>query len=245
MEATKKEEQQGRIMPREDFKLLKFKVSKDGVTVTHHVNGVCPADITAIVDVKPHPDLQEKMDQLKVYMATRLGLLEGWDFARESLKKNPNYLQNAIAGHGVAKERCNVGGLTFLGTGETYGVSITGSIKTPTNGSVGLAVPKISFDKDDLGYEDEVKEICDEITNEVYNYLILRKKEQTNIEDQAEGFDNNGGVDQKTLDMFDDTKKPSDWVPGSESHDGDFDENGEREFVPDAGQLTGKSEEEE
>lgn len=219
-----KEEQQGRIMPREEFNLQKFKVTKDGLTITHHVNGLNPADITANVEVKPHPDLKEKMDKLKVYMATRLGLLEGWDFSREHLKKNPNYLQNAIAGHKTAKDRCNVNGLTFLGSGETYGVSITGSISTPINGSVGLAVPKISFDKNDLGYEDEVFEICKEITDEVYSYLILRKKEQTNVEDQSEGFDNNGGV----IDMFDEKPKT----------DGDgFDEDGERDFVPDPDQL--------
>jgi hypothetical protein len=206
------------------------------LTITHHVKGLNPADITANVEVKPHPDLKVAMDQLKVYMATRLGLLEGWDFSREHLKKNPNYLQLAIAGHKSAKERCNVSGLTFLGSGETYGVSITGSIATPTNGSVGLAVPKISFDKNDLGYEDEVLEICKEITDEVYSYLILRKKEQTNIEDQSEGFDNDGGggVD-GVIDMFDDQPKK----------DGDgFDENGERPFVPDPDQISNDDPEE-
>lgn len=224
-----KEEQQGRIMPREEFKLLKFKVAKEGLTITHHVNGTTPADITAVVESTPHPDLQEKMDQLKLYMATRLGLLEGWDFSREHLKKNPNFLQKAIAGHQVAKERCNIGGLTFLGTGETYGVSITGSVKAPTNGSVGLAVPKITFGKDDLGYEEEVKEICDEITDEVYKYLVLRKKAQTDIEDQSEGFDNKGGKQITILDE-DQNQKPLDMTNG-------FDEEGERDFVPSAEQL--------
>lgn len=228
---TKTDEQKGRIMPREDFNLLKFKVGKEGLTITHHLNGLNPSDITAVVNVKPHPDLQEKMDQLKVYMATRLGLLEGWDFSREHLKKNPNFLQKAIAGHAVAKDRCKIGGLTFLGSGETYGVSITGSIKTPTNGSVGLAVPKITFGKDELGYEDEVKEICVEITDEVYNYLILRKKEKTNIEDQADGFDNDGGVDEGVVELFDDK--------------GGFDENGERDFVPDPEQIEGSKDQEE
>lgn len=221
------EDQKGRIMPREDFNLLKFKIGKDSVTITHHLNGLNPSDITAVVNVKPHPDLQESMDQLKVYMATRLGLLEGWDFAREHCKKNQKSLTQAIEGHNLAKESCNVGGLTFLGSGETYGVSITGSIKTPKNGSVGLAVPKITFESDVLGYEDDVFEICKEITDEVYKYLILRKKEQTNIEDQSEGFDNEGGVvdiSQGVLDMSSDGR-------------GAFDENGEREFIPDPDQF--------
>lgn len=237
-----KEEQQGRNMPREEFKLLKFKVAKEGLTITHHVNGTTPADITAVVNSNPHPDLKESMDKLQLYMATRLGLLSGWDFAREHLKKNPNYLQKAIQGHKDVVKMMNVNGLTFVGSGETYGVMITGSIGVPVKGSAGLSVPKIGFDANDLGYEEEVNEICKEITDEVYKYLILRKKEQTNIEDQADGFNNDGGVDEKTLDMFE--EKPADWVPGDENNDGSFDENGERDFVPDPEQLKGSQEEE-
>ena len=114
MSSKPKEEQQGRIMPREDFKLLKFKASKDGLTITHHVNGTTPADVTAVVDAKPHPDLKTSMDKLQLYMATRLGLLTGWDFAREHLKKNPNYLQKAIEGHKQTVGMMNVNGLTFV-----------------------------------------------------------------------------------------------------------------------------------
>lgn len=221
------EEQKGRILPREDFNLMKFKLTKDGAVITHHLAGTQPQDVTAVVDVKPHPDLQKAMDQLKLYMATRLGLLGGWDFAREHLKKNPNYLQKAIAGHESAKDVCNVNGLTFLGEGETAGVSITGSIKTPKSGSVGLAVPKITFGKEDLGYEEDVLQITKEITDEVYNYLILRKKEQTDVVDQSEGFDNTGGqmsIDDGILEV-------------SQSEIDSFDENGERDFVPSEEQM--------
>lgn len=145
------DEQQGRIIPREDFHLLKFKRTKEGVWIQHHLGGPNPQTQTNDVEAKPHPDLQNVMNQLQLYMATRLGILEGWDFSREHLKKNPNYLKKAIQGHKDALERCNINGLTFLGEGETYGVTITGSIKTPKNGSVGLAVPKITFSKEDLG----------------------------------------------------------------------------------------------
>jgi hypothetical protein len=233
---SKNEEQKGRIMPREDFKLTKFKLNKDGVTITHHVNGVTSADITAIVEAEPHPDLISKMDQLKLFMASRLGLLSGWDFARDNLKKNPNALTRAIQGHKDIVKMMNVNGLTFVGSGETYGVMITGSIKVPIKGSTGLSVPKISFDGgNELGYEDDVEQICEEITDEIYNYLILRKKGQTNIEDQSEGFDNDGGLVADTIDMFKEEPKM----------DGDgFDEKGERDFVPNPEQLPGSNEEE-
>jgi len=205
-----KEEQKGRIMPREDFRLTKFKLTKDGVTITHHVNGITPADITAVCEAKPHPDFVEAVDKLKLYFATRLGLLEGWDFAREHLKKNPNYLQKAIEGHKRAIDRMNVGGFQFQGSGDTFGVSFTGSIGVPIKGSTGLTVPKITFSDDALGYEDEVCELCEEITDEVYNYLILRKKAQTDVEDQAEGFDNDGGFEDPDQSVMDFSKPEDD-----------------------------------
>lgn len=215
------EEQQGRILPREDFNLISFKINSkgDGIFIKHHLGGTDPQTQTNDVDVKPHPDLKTTIDQLKVYMATSLGLVEGWDFSREHLKKNPNYLQKAIQGHKDAVSRCNINGFSYQGDGETAGVQITGSIKTPTGGSIGMAVPKISFEKDTHGFEDEVKEICKEIEDEVYNYLILKKKEQASVEDQAEGFDNVGGfsdpaqtsiLDAQDQADFDSVLKPED-----------------------------------
>ena len=189
------EDQKGRIMPREDFNLMKFKRTKEGVSITHHVGGTNPANINADVDVQPHPDLQKKMDELQLYMATRLGLLQGWDFAREGTRKDSDLLEKAIQGHKDAVAMCNINGISFVGEGETAGVMITGSIKTPKSGSVGLAVPKISFGKEVLGYENEVEQICEEITDEIYSYLILKKKEQTDLGDQAEGFDNQGSME--------------------------------------------------
>jgi len=206
MSENSKEKQQGRILPREDFHLMSFKLSKDGVFIKHHLGGADPQTQTNDVDAKPHPDLKSTMDQLQLYMATRLGLVEGWDFSREHLKKNPNYLQKAIQGHKDAVARCNINGITFVGEGETAGVMITGSIKTPKNGSVGLAVPKIKFGDTELGYETEVEEICKEISDEIYNYLILKKKEQASVEDQAEGFDNNGNFEDPNQEAMDFSK---------------------------------------
>lgn len=187
------EEQKGRIIPFEDFHLEQFKVKKEGVFVKWHTGGTNPAINTRMVPESPHPDFREAMDALKLYMATRLGLLEGWDFSRDNIKGNPDLTKQAMEGHEEAMERCNIAGLTYSGSGETKGVAITGSFKTPVKGTVGLSVPKILFDDDSLGYEESVFELCEEVNKEVYNFLILKKKEQANIEDQAEGFDNVGG----------------------------------------------------
>lgn len=199
--AETKEKQQGRILPREDFNLQKFKFTKDGVSIKHHLGGTDPQTQSNECDWKPHPDLVEATKELRLYMASRIGLLQGWDFACEACREDWDNLEKAKSGHEETIERMNVNGLTFLGEGETLGVTITGSIKTPTSGSIGLAVPKITFSKEELGIEEDVEAICEKITDEVYNYLILRKKEQASVEDQAEGFDNVGGVQTTILDQ--------------------------------------------
>lgn len=211
-----KDKQQGRILPREDFHLLQFKLTKEGVFVKHHLGGTNPKVQTNDCEYRPHPDLKEVCDELRLYMATRLGFLEGWDFSREHTRKDRDVLEKAIQGHKDVVERMNVNGITFKGEGETYGVSITGSFKTPKNGSVGVSVPKISFEKEELGYEEDVEAICEKVTDEIYAYLILNKKAQTNIEDQAEGFDNNGN---------------------QTSLEDDFNKDGERKFISSEEQL--------
>lgn len=88
MSNKSKEEQQRRVMPLSAFDLKKAKITKDGVDVTHHETGTDAGEITKSGEVQPHPDLQDALDGLKLYMATRLGLLTGWDHCRESLRRD-------------------------------------------------------------------------------------------------------------------------------------------------------------
>lgn len=184
--SKKKEEQQRRKLEFQHFDLKKFKITKDGVDVTHHESGNDAGEIIKKGEVQPHPDLQKTLDQLKLHFATRLGLLQGWDYSREKIKKDEDALKGAIDGHKEAVARCKIGGLTFVGEGETYGVIITGNLLTPNGGSVGLAVPKITFGLTKLGYEEDVKEICEEVKKEVYAYRFQSKKAQLDIETEIE-----------------------------------------------------------
>ena len=198
-----KEEQQGRILPREDFHLLTFKLNKgSGVMITHNLGGIDPQKQSNDCPADPHPDLINVLNELQPYMAESLGLTEGWDAWRSNNKDGLDGAEKAKNGYDATVARMNVNGITYKGdvNSEKYGVSITGSFKTPHGGSVGCAVPKITFQANKLGTEEDVKEICDRINDEVYNYLILKKKAQSNVEDQAEGFDNNGGVQTSIID---------------------------------------------
>ncbi|MCK5342979.1 MAG: hypothetical protein KAR20_06225, partial [Candidatus Heimdallarchaeota archaeon] len=180
-----KPEQKTRRLEYQHFDLRKFKVTKDGVDVTHHEGGIDAGEIIKKGEVQPHPDLKKMMDLLQIYMATRLGLLEGWDFCREHIDREMEEM--AIKGHKDAIERCNVNGLTFVGEGELAGVMITGSIKVPHSGSTGLSVPKITFKSDTLGYEKEVQTLCEEIKKEVFAYRYQSKKHQLDLVGAIDG----------------------------------------------------------
>lgn len=188
--AKSHEEQKLRQLEYQHFDLIKVKITKDGADVTHHESGNDAGQLTKIGEVQPHPDLQASLDELAPFMAQRIGILDGWDFSREHTKKDLEVLKMAMDGHKEAISRCNVNGITFLGDGETYGVMITGSLKLPKGGSIGMAVSKITFGKDVLGYETEVEEICEKIKKEVYAYRFQSKKLQLDIETELKKKEN-------------------------------------------------------
>ena len=181
-----KEDQQGRILEYQHFELksLKFNSSKGLDLIYVNLLQQNVLEEPTIKEVT-HPDLNEKLDQLKLYYATKLGILEGWDFAREYVKKDTNTLQLAINHHKETIERVNVTGISFDGEGETYGVTIKGYMKFPKKGGSGLSSGKITFGVNTLGYEDDVMTICEEVKKEVYAYRFQNKKAQLDIETEA------------------------------------------------------------
>lgn len=210
-----KEQQQGRILEYKNFELVSFKVTDKLVTIKHHEGGLDPVTMSAEFEHQIHPEFREKLDQLKLYATQVIGTLEGWDYCRDNLTlNNEEASKGAVEGHKTAVSRFSVGGFSFQGEGDTLGVKITGSLKTPKAGSIGMALPKITFSSEKLGIEDEVMEICEEIKKEVYSYRFQGKKLQTDIETEI--------AKQEHPELFEE--------PGNE-----FDENGERNF--DAGQA--------
>jgi hypothetical protein len=126
-------------------------------------------------------------------MARSLGLLEGVDLAREFAKGDLDKMEIALNLEKQIIGRMNVNGLTFLGANELAGVMITGSVLTPESGSFGLAVPKITFSQDVLGYEKETEQLCELVRKEVYAYRFLNKKKQLDMfEEETPEIDGDG-----------------------------------------------------
>lgn len=185
--AKTKESQIKRVLEYSGFNLQSFKTTGEGAKITHWVGGLEPKKLNEDCDYLPHPDLTEKLAELRLYFASRIGMLKGWDFAREHLRKDSKALEAAIEEHKANIDRCKISGITFSGdTEEDRKVKITGSYKTPDGGAIGMATPAILLSNDVLGYEEDVKEICEEIKKEVYAYLFQHKKMQLDIESEAE-----------------------------------------------------------
>lgn len=179
--------QRTRLMELKDFELKKVKINGKYADVAHHESGSDAGEVEKKGQTVPHPDLQKSLDALKPIMARRLGLLEGTDLAIRllqggDLEKN----KQAFDLEKTIIERMNVGGIQLNGSGDKFGVIITGSVGVPENGSVGLAVPKITFSQDVLGYEAETQDLVKKIIAEVHAYRFLNKKAQLDIEFEAE-----------------------------------------------------------
>lgn len=191
-----KEEQQGRIIPFEDFILHQVKLNKgQGAVIKYEIAGVDRV-LTADCADKPHPDLVNALDELKPYYGDLLGITEGWSAFRTGASGNIELAEKAVTGYEKCIDGIKINGITYKGdpNSEKFGVSITGSFKTPSGNYLGNATPKVTFSDDATGLEEDLEPLTEAIDKEVYEYLILKKKEQANIEDQAEGFDNDGGV---------------------------------------------------
>src|SRR6187402_2915664 len=63
----------------------------------------------------PHQDLVNCLLELGDEMALALGLLDGWNFARDNIKKDLSATEKALAGYEQTVLNCRVDSITFQG----------------------------------------------------------------------------------------------------------------------------------
>jgi hypothetical protein len=173
------------------FDLQKLKVnSKGGLDLSWYEKGNGNELFSVSSDNQPHPDFIASLGGCKELLAVSLGLLSGWEFARENNRKNDEVLRDAVRQYNEEIERCNVTGLVLVGKDQYLGIKVTGSIKCIV-GSVGLASPSIKFESDEMGVEERARELFDEISQEVWLYIFKEKRAQlgmfpdANLEDES------------------------------------------------------------
>jgi hypothetical protein len=123
----------------------------------------------------PHEDLFDALAKFKEPMGTSLGILSGFLFARVHLKNDLDILKQAIDGYNSEVERCNVGGINFVGSGENEGIRITGSLRCDV-GSVGMSTSTIKFEDEESDLGDLVFELSGLLKKEVFAFIYQGKR---------------------------------------------------------------------
>jgi len=135
-------------------------------------------------DQIPSEEYVAALNELKEVLAYSLGLSGGWDFAREHNRKNDEQLRKAKLFWAEEIARCNVTGITVVGSeeNENKGIKISGSLQTDL-GVVGLASPIIRFDDSFNNSVDETIMIGDlaelafkKIQEEVWMFIFKGKR---------------------------------------------------------------------
>lgn len=172
-----------KLVPVKDFELAKVKFNgKKGLDIQFwDLNN--PNELWSVSsDSIPSDDYHKALSQLKEVFAYSLGLSGGWDFAREHTRKNEDALKKARMFWHDEIERCNVTGLTVVGSADSKGIKISGSLQTEL-GTVGCASPTIRFDANITSTTDEPLMIGDlaetafsMIQNEIWMFIFKGKR---------------------------------------------------------------------
>ena len=196
------------LVPSEQqFALAKVKLIKDGgITVHYEVTEVVGAEsytnkyhVESAKDI--HPDLKDCFDRLRPIMGrifnitSFLSMLEVKEF--KATEKQKEY------GRSFADEmlkNIEVRGVSFSGQDDNIGVVLTGLFTVSNNQKTAINSPRLKFNSETFGFEEELEEIAADIETEVYAFLFKGKKAQLelfgvnnepNVEDD-ENEENNG-----------------------------------------------------
>lgn len=155
-----------------NFELRHLKLNSKGQPSIDWFDLTQPNDLLSVEsDSHPHEDLVEKLNELKSVFAESLGLLAGWNFARENNRNNDEKLKEAVRLHNEEILRCNVSGLTIT----DKAVKISGSLICD-EGTVGLCSPLIKFESEDSELGVTAKAIIEGLTKEVWSFIYAGKR---------------------------------------------------------------------
>lgn len=134
-------------------------------------------------DSQPHEDLVEKLNELKSVFAESLGLLAGWNFARENNRKNEEKLQEAVRFYNEEIMRCKVTGVTIT----DKGIKISGSLVCD-EGTVWLSSPLVKFENEDkeITIGETAKVIVEALQIEVWKFIYSGKRASDLFSDQKD-----------------------------------------------------------
>ena len=170
---------------KKDFALAKLKANNGGgLTVNYTVQQVKGSetyntDLSHKNPREPHPDLMGRLDELKKFLAETLRLKEFLIVGRSSqFSARAKQLEALEAAWQELLESIKVKGISISGKDNNEGVIISGTMKTSQGSVVALNSPRLKFQGNHYGFEEELEEICKAIIEEAYEYVYKGKASQ-------------------------------------------------------------------
>ncbi len=184
-------EKKQNVMPiptKEKFSLSKVKLLKDGgLDVHYEVTEVVGNEsytnkyhVESAKDI--HPDLRDCFDRLRLIMGrifnitSFLSMVETSDF---KATKKQSELSRDFADEML--KNIEVRGVSFSGQDDNVGVVLTGLFTVSNNQKTAINSPRLKFNTETFGFEEELEEIAADIENEVYAFLFKGKKAQLEL----------------------------------------------------------------
>ena len=173
----------------ESFELKKAVVSAEDVKVDYTEKKTADGT-TAYFEhfvhapVAPHPDLLNKMDEFKPYLAKAFCINLGFDLAKKHLKgkelKEIKQLEVDVMNN------IEVTGVSISGSEQLKGAVISGKIKSWNGGKCAINTQRVNFESDKLGFEETIRDLVSDVETEIFEYLFKNKRAQLDL------FDGNG-----------------------------------------------------
>lgn len=129
-----------------------------------------------------HPDLRNCFDRLRPIMGrifnitSFLSMVETFDF---KATKKQSELSRDFADEML--KNIEVRGVSFSGKDDNVGVVLTGLFTVSNNQKTAINSPRLKFNTETFGFEEELEEIAVDIENEVYAFLFKGKKAQLEL----------------------------------------------------------------
>lgn len=184
-------EKKQNVMPiptKEKFSLSKVKLLKDGgldvhYEVTEVVGNESYTNKYHVLSAKDiHPDLRHLFNDLRPIMGrifnitSFLSMVETSDF---KATKKQSELSRDFADEML--KNIEVRGVSFSGQDDNVGVVLTGLFTVSNNQNTAINSPRLKFNTETFGFEEELEDIAADIENEVYAFLFKGKKAQLEL----------------------------------------------------------------
>lgn len=176
------------IPTKEKFSLSKVKLLKDGgldvhYEVTEVVGNESYTNKYHVLSAKDiHPDLRHLFNDLRPIMGrifnitSFLSMVETSDF---KATKKQSELSRDFADEML--KNIEVRGVSFSGQDDNVGVVLTGLFTVFNNQKTAINSPRLKFNTETFGFEEELEAIVADIENEVYAFLFKGKKAQLEL----------------------------------------------------------------